>query len=447
MCGRMRAYFLRRLLLIPLTLLGVTFLVFCITRFVPGGPVEQMLQQQVTGTLAGGKATTQGGSLADENDVERLEELFNLQERTPIAYLQWLGVLPTKTLLSKAEFNSEGRANITLAGEGNVLTVERRGHEAVPVAYSGGSIEDWKARGWELAIESPRDRAERWARRKHITDEALIAEREHSPLCNHWRATAYQKRFSGIVQGQFGNSYKYNEPVWSMMAERLPVSIYFGLLGALITYAVSLPLGIAKAIRHKSWFDNASSVLIFFGYAVPGFALGAVLVVYLGARLEIFPLCGLTSPGFESMGFWDQTKDLLHHTVLPLLCYVVSTFAVATMMMKNNAMENLSSDYMRTAMAKGLSFRRAVVRHAFRNSIIPIVSGLGGLLSVIVGGSILIERVFDIQGFGLLSYQALMDKDYSLIMGTLLLTSFLLLLGNLLADVLVAAIDPRIQFK
>lgn len=443
----MRAYFLRRLLLIPLTLLGVTFLVFCITRFVPGGPVEQMLQQQVTGSLTGGKASAQEGSLADENDVERLEELFNLQEPIVTAYLQWLGALPTKTLISKAEFSDGNRAEITLAGEGNVLVVEKRGAEAVPVSYTGGTLDDWNRREWALALESPRDRAERWARRKHIADEALISEREHSPFCNRWRVTAYKKNFSGILQGNFGNSYKYNEPVWSMMARRLPVSIYFGLLGALITYAVSLPLGIAKAIRHKSWFDNASSLLIFFGYAVPGFALGAVLVVYLGARLEIFPLCGLTSADFSDMSLWDQTKDLLHHTALPLLCYVVSTFAVATMMMKNNAMENLSADYMRTAMAKGLSFRQAVVRHAFRNSIIPIVSGLGGLLSVIVGGSILIERVFDIQGFGLLSYQALMDKDYSLIMGTLLLTSLLLLLGNLLADMLVAAIDPRIQFK
>ncbi len=443
----MRAYFLRRLLLIPLTLLGVTFLVFCITRFVPGGPVEQMLQQQVTGSLSGGKASSQGGSLADENDVERLEELFNLHEPIVTAYLQWLGVLPTKTLISKAEFGPDDRAAITLAGEGSVLHVERRGEEAVPVSCSEGSLDAWKSRGWTLALESPRDRAERWARRKRVRDENLIAERAASPLCNRWRATAFRERFSGILQGNFGQSYKYNEPVWSMMAQRLPVSIYFGLLGALITYMVSLPLGIAKAIGHKSWFDNASSALIFFGYAVPGFALGAVLVVYLGARLELFPLCGLTSPGFENMSLGEQTKDLLHHTALPLLCYVVSTFAATTMMMKNNAMENLSADYMRTAMAKGLSFRRAVVRHALRNSLIPIASGLGGIFSVIVGGSILIERVFDIQGFGLLSYQALLDKDYSLIMGTLLLTSFLLLLGNLLADLLVAAIDPRIQFQ
>lgn len=134
------------------------------------------------------------------------------------------------------------------------------------------------------------------------------------------------------------------------------------------------------------------------------------------------------------------------HTVLPLSCYVVSTFAMTTMMMKNNLMENLSADYVRTAVAKGVSFRSAVWRHAFRNSFIPIASTLGGVIASVVAGSILIERVFDIQGFGMLSFEALLDKDYSLIMGTLLLTSVLIILGNLVSDLLVALIDPRVKF-
>ena len=170
-------------------------------------------------------------------------------------------------------------------------------------------------------------------------------------------------------------------------------------------------------------------------------------MVYLGARLEWFPLCGLTSADFADMGFWEQAADLLHHTVLPLICYVVSSFAITTMMMKNNLMDNLSSDYVRTAMAKGVSFKGAVIKHAFRNSFIPIASTLGSLISLIVAGSMLVEKVFDIQGFGMLSYQALMDKDYALIMGTLLLTSFLMVLGNLLSDIIVAAVDPRIKFE
>ena len=209
---------------------------------------------------------------------------------------------------------------------------------------------------------------------------------------------------------------------------------------------VSVPLGVFKALWHRSMFDSLSSILIFVGYAVPGFALGAVLLVYLGARLEWFPLYGLVSPGFESMPFKSQIRDLAMHTVLPLSCYVVSTFAVTTMMMKNNLMEHLAADYVRTAVAKGVSFHSAVWRHAFRNSFIPVVSTFGSVICAVVGGSILIERVFDIQGFGMLSFQALIDKDYSLIMGTLLLTSILILLGNLLSDLLVVLVDPRIRF-
>ena len=171
-----------------------------------------------------------------------------------------------------------------------------------------------------------------------------------------------------------------------------------------------------------------------------------MLLVYLGARLEWFPLYGLTDPAFPTMGFWEQVQDIARHTVLPLSCYVVSSFAMITMMMKNNLMGHISADYVRTAVAKGVPFRRAVWRHAFRNSVIPLASTLGTTLCGVVAGSLLIERVFDIQGFGMLSFQAMMDKDYSLIMGTLLLSSIMIVVGNLLSDILVAFIDPRIRF-
>ena len=146
------------------------------------------------------------------------------------------------------------------------------------------------------------------------------------------------------------------------------------------------------------------------GYAIPGFALGAVMLIYLGARGGWFPLFGLTSADFSQMNFFEQIMDLAHHTVLPLTCYVIGGFAWLTMMMKNNLMENLATNYVRTAVAKGVSFRSAVFKHAFRNSIIPIASTMGQLITMIVGGSILIESVFDIQGFGLLQYQALLKE-------------------------------------
>ncbi len=441
----MRHYILRRLLLMPITLVGITFLVFFLTRMVPGGPVERMLQEQAIGALMGEKTVGQTISRLGNDDLERLEELFNLQEPTWKAYLQWLGVLPRAVEIAKAEFNDAGVATITIAsssGKSVALEVTREGD--VPLFLAPEWMED---EGWKVKLESPQDRAARLAARRRITDAAEIASLAGTPACRRWRAVASRRAFQGVLQGNLGLSYKYNEPVTRMMMDRLPVSLYFGLLGAVITYVVSIPLGVFKALHHRSWMDSVTSVLIFVGYAVPGFALGAVLLVYLGARMEWFPLYGLVSPGFEWMPFKEQLYDLAIHTVLPLTCYVVSTFAVTTMMMKNNLMENLSRDYVRTAVSKGVSFRQAVWRHAFRNSVIPIVSTLGGVICTVVGGSILIERVFDIQGFGMLSFQALMDKDYSLIMGTLLLTSILIIIGNLISDLLVAMVDPRVRFE
>ncbi|MBR5331405.1 MAG: ABC transporter permease [Akkermansia sp.] len=441
----MRYYIIRRLLMMPVTLIGITFLVFFLTRMVPGGPVERMLQEQAIGALSGEKTVGQVTARLGNDDLERLEELFNLQEPIWKAYLQWLGVLPRAVEIAKAEFNDAGVASVTIvstSGHATALEVTRDGMVPQYLAPEWMQEEDWQVR-----LESPADRAERLGARRGITDEAALAELAKSPACRRWRAVASRQSFQGVLQGNLGLSYKYNEPVMRMMLDRLPVSLYFGLLGAFITYVVSIPLGVFKALWHRSTFDSVSSVLIFVGYAVPGFALGAVLLVYLGARLEWFPLYGLVSPGYEWMSFKEQLCDLAMHTVLPLSCYVVSTFAVTTMMMKNNLMEHLAADYVRTAVSKGVSFRHAVWRHAFRNSVIPIVSTLGSVICTVVGGSILIERVFDIQGFGMLSFQALMDKDYSLIMGTLLLTSVLIIIGNLLSDLLVALVDPRVRFE
>ena len=169
------------------------------------------------------------------------------------------------------------------------------------------------------------------------------------------------------------------------------------------------------------------------------------MLVYLGAR-RVVSLFGLTDPNFDDMGTWDQFVDLLHHTALPLLCYVVGGFAWLTMMMKNNLMDNLAADYVRTAVAKACR-SSAVFKHAFRNSFIPIASTLGQLITILVSGSILIESVFDIQGFGLLQYQALLGRDQTVIMGTLTIAAFLLVLGNILSDLIVAMVDPRVKFN
>jgi microcin C transport system permease protein len=258
---------------------------------------------------------------------------------------------------------------------------------------------------------------------------------------------AYVEWLGKTVEGNFGNSFRYNQPVLQVIAQRLPVSTYYGVVTAIFTYAIAFPLGIVKAIRHRTTIDNLSSVLIFIGYAIPGFALGAVLVNTLAVKLRIFPLGGFSSPDIATMPFMAQVGDVLWHSVLPLLAYLIGAFAVETMLMKNSLMENMSADYVRTALAKGLSWRRAVFVHALRNSLIPMATSIGGLLGIFLTGSVLIERVFNIQGVGLLFFDAIQARDFPIVMGFLVISSIILMLGNLISDLAVAAVDPRVRFE
>jgi microcin C transport system permease protein len=446
-----KAYFLRRLLLIPPTMVGITLLVFTITRFVPGGAMDRMLQEAARGADQGGRsssasAQSQGG--LSEEQLEEIEEQFGLNKPVLVAYGQWLGLVPRETRISKGEFGakpggiradagSEHRTQVVLRGDGRLVDVTRGPEGALTAVFAdtGKPIAD---EGWKMRLESPQDRVERFQRRNSDSTTAPTYRA---------RAVIYQTRFSGLLQGNFGRSTVYNDPVHEMILARMPIAVYFGLLTAFISYSVCLPLGVLKALKHRTFIDTASSVLVFLGYSIPGFALGAILIVHLGARMGMFPLFGLTSPDFDQLDTAGKIKDLAHHTVLPLSCYIVGSFAVLTMMTKNNLMDNLAADYVRTAVAKGASFRRAVFGHAFRNSMIPIATSLGNLVTVFIGGSMLVETVFDIQGFGLLQYQSVIARDEPVIMGTLTIAAFLMLVGHIISDLIVATVDPRIKFE
>lgn len=448
----MKSYFLRRLLLIPPTLIGITLLVFTITRFVPGGAIDQMLQEAARGADQGGKRSTsfsqsQGGM--SEEQLEELEEQFGLDKKILFAYGQWLGVAPREVSISKGEFGDRGdemigsemdpatTAEVVLRGDGRAVLVKRTDEKVVSAVFkeTGKPID---AEGWEIRYETEKDRQARYQRRNASGDQLP----GYRP-----RAVIYQTRYSGLIHGDLRRSTVYNDPVHEMILDRIPVATYFGLLTAFITYSICLPLGILKALKHRTFIDSASSVLIFLGYSIPGFALGAILLVHLGARMNLFPLFGIVSADFDQLDRWDQLKDLAHHTVLPLICYVVGSFAMLTMMTKNNLMDNLAADYVRTAVAKGASFRKAVFGHAFRNSMIPIATSLGSLVEVFIVGSMLIETVFDIQGFGLLQYQSVIARDVPVIMGTVTIAAFLMLIGHVISDFIVAMVDPRIKFE
>lgn len=343
----MIAYILRRLALIVPTFVGITIVVFAITRFVPGGPVERMMleaQRMRTsqfGGRAGGIGQT-GNQPLSADQIAQLKAYYGFDKPVLESYLGWM-------------------------------------HR--------------------------------------------------------------------VLSGDLGTSTRYYEPVWDMIRQRIPISLYFGLFSLFLTYGICIPLGIAKAVRHKSGFDNLTSIVVFVAHAIPGWVIGVLLLLLFASTWEIFPLGGLTSDDFADFTLLQQAIDILWHTVLPLVAYVAGSFSVLTFLMKNSLMDNLASDYMRTAMAKGLSFKQAVFRHALQNSLVPIATSFGNNISIVLSGSFLIEKVFNINGMGLLGYEAVMDRDYPVVMGILVISALLFMIGNILSDICVAIVDPRVSFE
>ena len=252
-----------------------------------------------------------------------------------------------------------------------------------------------------------------------------------------------------VLHLDLGNSYVYQDPVWDVIKSRFPVSLTLGATGFLLSYLVCVPLGVFKAVKHGSTFDFVSSVTVFMGYAVPGWALGTALLVLFGGGSfwNVFPLGGFRSDNWEYLTLSQKVVDQLEHMFLPVLCYMVGGFASLTILTKNSLMENMSQDYVRTAFAKGLHKRRVIFVHALRNSLIPIATGLGHVFSLILAGSFLIEKVFNIDGMGYLGYTSILQRDYPVALGILVISSLLMLVGNIMSDIIYAIVDPRIRFK
>ncbi|MCP3899567.1 MAG: ABC transporter permease subunit [Desulfobacteraceae bacterium] len=337
----MIAYFIRRLLLIIPTFIGITIMVFTITRFVPGGPVERIIANAKQMQTQSSNQNISDQPLS-EDQIKMLKEYYGFDKPILTSYFEWL---------------------------------------------------------------------------------------------------------IKVLKGDLGRSTRYYDSVLSMITERIPISLYFGVLSLILIYGVCIPLGISKAVKHKSGFDNITSIIIFSGYAIPGWVAGVILLVFFASKLSVFPLGGFTSDIFFEMSLYEKFIDILWHTILPLISYMIGSFTVMTLLMKNTLMDNLSSDYVRTAIAKGLSFKKAVFRHALQNSLIPIATSFGNNISIILMGSFLIEKVFNINGMGLLGYESVVDRDYPVVMGILVISSLLFMIGNILSDICVALVDPRVRFK
>jgi len=343
----MTTYFIRRILLIPVTFICITFMVYAVLRVVPGGPIEQaQLQIKMAAMQEGGGTglTNETGDLQiPEAAMKELKAYYRLDKSIPVGYASWL-----------------------------------------------------------------------------------------------W----------GILRLDFGRSYVHGEPVLNVIISKFPISIYFGLIGYFASWIICVPLGVTKAIKHKSGYDTATSVLVFIGYSIPGFVACLLLLVLLGGGsfLDVFPLGGFRSDNWAELGFFAKIVDQLHHTAIPVFGYLIGGFATMTILMKNSLLDNLGADYVRTAFAKGLSEKRVIFVHAMRNSLIPLTVGIGHALGLLFAGSFLIEKTCNIPGMGLLGYNSILQRDYPIILGTLVFLVLIRLTGNIFSDVIWALIDPRIRF-
>ena len=260
------------------------------------------------------------------------------------------------------------------------------------------------------------------------------------------------ERFMQML-GQFarfdlGSSFFYPKTVWELIREKLPVSISLGLWTFLLSYLVSVPLGIAKAVRAGTRFDTWTSLLVLVGYAIPGFVLGVALLVVFGGQLQWFPLRGLTSGNWETLSWGAKVTDYLWHITLPVTASVLGAFAVTTILTKNAFLEEIGKQYVLTARAKGLSEGRVLWKHVLRNALIPLVTGFpAAFVGAFFTGSLLIETLFSLDGLGLLSYESVMRRDYPVVLGTLYLFTLIGLFTKLISDLCYLWVDPRVKFE
>ncbi|MDT8345819.1 MAG: microcin C ABC transporter permease YejB [Thermohalobaculum sp.] len=248
----------------------------------------------------------------------------------------------------------------------------------------------------------------------------------------------------------FGESFYRSTSVIDLILEKMPVSISLGLWTTLISYLVSIPLGIAKAVRDGSRFDAVTSAVVIAAYAIPGFLFAVILLVFFagGSYVQWFPLRGLTSENWETLSLWGKLVDYLWHIVLPVSAMMISGFATLTLLTKNSFLDEIRKQYVMTARAKGLSERGVLYGHVFRNAMLIVIAGFpGAFVSIFFTGALFVETVFSLDGLGLLGFESVVNRDYPVVLGTLYLFGLMGLVVKLISDLTYVWIDPRIDFE
>lgn len=259
----------------------------------------------------------------------------------------------------------------------------------------------------------------------------------------------YVQWLGHVVRLDFGNSYKYHRPVMDVIKERLPITICLNLISFVIIYALSLPLGTLAAVKHQGFWDRGLGLVLLMLWSLPAMWVGQMLIGYFCGPtfVDWFPTAGLSSNHAETLAFFPWLADRLWHLVLPVLVMTYGGFAYLTKQVRAGMLDNLRMDYVRTARAKGLSNRVVVWRHAFRNSLIPVITIMAMVLPAMFGGSVIIEKIFSIPGMGLMAFEAVTTRDYNVIMAVSTIAGALNLIGLLLGDIAYAIADPRISYE
>jgi len=250
-----------------------------------------------------------------------------------------------------------------------------------------------------------------------------------------------------IVMLDFGTSYRDGQRVIVKIAQRIPVTLLINVLSVILILLIAIPIGVTSAVRSNSLYDRSMTVFVFIGFAMPGFWLALMLVSFFGISLGWLPVQGIVSLDFDSLSFLGKTLDVSRHLALPVFVSCFGGLAGMSRYIRNNMLEVLHKDYIRTARAKGLDEKTVVYKHALKNAILPVITILGLSVPGLIGGSVIFESIFGIPGMGRLFYESVMGRDYPVIMAILVAGAFLTLIGNLLADISYSLADPRIRYE
>jgi peptide/nickel transport system permease protein len=469
----MTAYLLRRILFFVPTLLIITLLSFIISQSAPGDPVEQMLSGQQSG----------GEQIAERqaNEAAYLQKRRDLGLDLPVFYFSIGPLAEPDTLYKIPKVPVQDALRRLVYKFGNWEAVQRYYQALLQLEeafYASASDSAWKGidrtEARALLVLLPQEKnydeilhkltlLERYlipALRpayEEVVSAAKALSTEATPWkiyvpTIHWYGTQnqYHRWLMGLFRGDFGISYQDKRPITSKLGDAVRWSIVINLISIVLAYLIAIPLGVQSAVRRGQWPDRVISTTLFMLYSLPTFWIGTMAIVFLcgGGYLEIFPPGGVQST--EHSPDWPFTKRLLdwiYHLILPVIVYTYGSLAFLSRQMRSALLEVLGQDYVRTARAKGLPAKLVIWKHAFRNSLIPIITLLASIFPGMISGSVILESIFSIPGMGFLSYGAMIARDYPVIIAVFTIGAILTLIGILVADILYAVVDPRISYS